>query len=101
MTISVVFEVTCPCWYCLNGCENLKYQGFGALQGVRPYGNQIRPEVPSSHNETKSVIFQNWIRGQKRFSKASEILASLGLEPESKAADKDEAARKLDNRDCK
>jgi hypothetical protein len=49
----------------------------------------------TSRDETKSVIFQNWIRGQKGFSKASEILGSLSIDHGDKAANKEETARKL------
>ena len=47
----------------------------------------------------KSVRFPSWIRGQKGFSKASEIFESWDR-PRYKATSKDDAARKLDTRQC-
>jgi helicase len=49
----------------------------------------------ASREESKSVLFQNWIRGKQGFSKASEILGSLGVDLATKATAKDEVARKF------
>jgi helicase len=63
----------------------------------KPFSEAMATQVDdwASRDETKSVLFQNWIRGQKGFSKASEILGSLGIEHGGKATTKDETARKF------
>lgn len=63
----------------------------------KPFSETMAVQVDDwvSRDEVKSVLFQNWIRGQKGFSKASEIFGSLGIELSSKANTKDETARKL------
>lgn len=63
----------------------------------KPFSEAMAVQVDdwASRDETKSVLFQNWIRGQKGFSKASEIFGSLGIELGSKATTKDETARKI------
>jgi helicase len=63
----------------------------------KPFSEAMATQVDdwASRDETKSVLFNQWIRGQKGFSKASEILGSLGIEHGDKAATKDETARKI------
>ena len=63
----------------------------------KPFSEAMAVQVDdwASRDETKSVLFQSWIRGQKGFSKASEILGSLGIDLGSKATSKDDAARKF------
>lgn len=63
----------------------------------KPFSETMAEQVDdwTSRNEVKSVLFQNWIRGQKGFSKALEILGSLGISVGSKTTTKDESARKL------
>jgi helicase len=63
----------------------------------KPFSEEMSKQVDdwASRDETKSVLFQNWIRGQKGFSKSSEILGSLGIDLGSKATARDEAARKF------
>ena len=62
----------------------------------KPFSDGMAAQVDdwASRDETKSVLFQNWIRGQKGFSKASEIFGSLGIDFGSKTTAKDEGARK-------
>jgi helicase len=62
----------------------------------KPFSDAMAAQVEdwTSRDETKSVLFQNWIRGQKGFSKASEIFGSLGIDHGSKVTAKDEASRK-------
>lgn len=62
----------------------------------KPFSDAMAAQVDdwTSRDGTKSVLFQNWIRGQKGFSKAAEIFGSLGIRHGSKVATKDEASRK-------
>ena len=63
----------------------------------KPFSDGMAAQVDdwASRDETKSVLFQRWIRGQKGFSKAVEIFGSLGIDIGSKASAKDETARKV------
>jgi helicase len=63
----------------------------------KPFSEEIATRVDdwASREDTKSPLFQNWIRGKKEFSKASEILGSLGIGLNSKNTAKDDAARKF------
>jgi superfamily II DNA/RNA helicase len=63
----------------------------------KPFSEEMAGQVDdwASMNDTKSVIFQNWIRGKKGFSKADEILGSLGFDLTKKTGTKSDAARKV------
>jgi superfamily II DNA/RNA helicase len=48
----------------------------------------------ASREDTKSILFHNWIRGANGFSKAPELLGSLGLEQGTRSGAKKDQARK-------
>jgi hypothetical protein len=48
----------------------------------------------ASREDTKSILFQNWIRGANGFSKAPELLGSLGLDQGTRSGVKKDQARK-------
>jgi len=48
----------------------------------------------ASRADQKSVLFQQWIRGKKGFSRAAEIMGSLGIPATTKGPNRDEATRK-------
>jgi helicase len=62
----------------------------------KPFSEDMARQVDdwASREDDKSILFQNWIRGADGFSKAQELLGSLGLEQGTRSGAKKGQARK-------
>ncbi len=62
----------------------------------KPFSEDLARQVDdwASRENTKSLLFQDWIRGAEGFSKSQELLGSLGLDVRNSASSTKDPARK-------
>lgn len=68
----------------------------GRSWALRPFSAELAEKVDAwmEKSADKSSIFNQWIRGAKAHSKASELLGSLGIAPDQRPDDLDEWCRR-------